>query len=60
MKPDWQKLDQVLHAAYMIQFCNEFDRQLKSKLDVGPMIGALDWTAELHRLLEGGTCAGIN
>jgi hypothetical protein len=41
-------LDEILHAAYMVQLC----RGPNPTHDVGQQIGELDWVAELHRLLE--------
>ena len=52
-KPDaW--LDQLLHAAYMVQFCQDADRQGKSNFDLGAILGELDWHTELYRLTHGG------
>lgn len=45
-------LDAVLHAAWMVVYCRQVDAELKGRRDVGPVLGELDWIAELHRLRE--------
>jgi Protein of unknwon function (DUF3310) len=51
-------LQEVLHAAAMIDLCQRVDRgeELEGhqarKYDLGPIIGELDWVTELHELLE--------
>jgi hypothetical protein len=47
-------LDEVLHAAYMVQLC----QGLNPTRDLGQQVGELDWIAELQRLLgEDELCA---
>ena len=53
MKPD---LDQVLHAAFMVQFCQEAGKKKEGNFDLGPILGEVDWVTELHRLVEGAAC----
>ena len=51
------RLDQVLHAVFMIEYCLYHERKKAGTKDVGSMIGIMDWVTELHRLLQGGAIA---
>lgn len=41
-------LQELLHAAYEVQRCHDYD----GPPDVGCQIGELDWVSEIHRLRE--------
>jgi hypothetical protein len=49
-------LDAVLHAAWMVLYCQDRGRRGEIDFDFGAIMGELDWVVELHRLVERKTC----
>jgi hypothetical protein len=45
-------LQQLLEAVSNSEYCREVDRRGTGDFDLGPILGEMDWVAEMHRIFD--------